>query len=107
MKQPPGFEHPHAPHHICRFDKALYGLTQAPRAWFSRLSSKLHDLGFTSSKADTSLFLFHKPDVTMFVLVYVDDSIVTSSLDYAITALVHDLNIYYQGLRWTSLFPWY
>lgn len=38
MRQPPGFEHPHAPHHICRLDKALYGLKQAPRAWFSRLS---------------------------------------------------------------------
>lgn len=92
MKQPPGFEHPHAPHHICRLDKALYGLKQAPRAWFSRLGSKLHDLGFTSSKADTSLFLFHKPDVTMFVLVYVDDIIVTSSSDQAINALVRDLN---------------
>ncbi|XP_071678623.1 uncharacterized protein [Lolium perenne] len=29
---------------IDRLDKALYGLKQAPRAWFSRLSSKLHDL---------------------------------------------------------------
>lgn len=52
----------------------------------------MHDLGFTSSKAHTSLFLFHKLDVTMFVLVYVDDNIVTSSSDQAINALVCDLN---------------
>jgi hypothetical protein len=26
MKQPPRFEHPDAPHYICKFDKALYGL---------------------------------------------------------------------------------
>ena len=57
MKQPPGFENPNNPHHICKLDKALYGLKQAPRAWYSRLSIKLQQLGFTPSKADTSLFL--------------------------------------------------
>jgi histone deacetylase 1/2 len=53
MRQPPGFENPNAPHHVCKLDKALYGLKQAPRAWYSRLSSKLHDLDFVPSKADT------------------------------------------------------
>jgi histone deacetylase 1/2 len=93
MKQPPGFEDPHAPHHVSRLDKALYGLKQAPRAWYSRLSSKLCALGFTSSKADTSLFLFQKSGITIFVLVYVDDIIVTSSSSYAISALLRDLNV--------------
>jgi histone deacetylase 1/2 len=92
MRQPPGFENPHSPNHICRLDKALYGLKQAPRAWYSRLSSKLCDIGFTPSKADTSLFLFNKLGISIFVLVYVDDIIVTSSSDYAVTALVQDLN---------------
>lgn len=92
MKQPPGFEDPHAPHHICKLDKALYGLKQAPRAWYSKLSAKLTTLGFHSSKADTSLFIYHKSDITMFVLIYVDDIIVTSSSDQAISALLHDLN---------------
>jgi histone deacetylase 1/2 len=92
MKQPPGFEDPRAPHYVCRLDKALYGLKQAPRAWYSRLSSKLCMLGFTPSKADTSLFLFNKSGITIFVLVYVDDIIVTSSSSYAISALLQDLN---------------
>jgi histone deacetylase 1/2 len=92
MKQPPCFENPHAPHHIFRLDKALYGLKQAPRAWYSRLSSKLCELGFIPSKADTSLFLFNKSGITLFVLIYVDDIIVTGSSDYAITALLRDLN---------------
>jgi hypothetical protein len=70
MKQPPGFENPHALFHICKLDKALYGLKQAPRAWYSRLSSKLSELGFVPSKADTSLFLFNKSGVTIFVLIY-------------------------------------
>jgi hypothetical protein len=58
MKQPPGFENPNVPDYVCKLDKALYGLKQAPRAWYSRLSSKLHSLGFLPSKANTSLFLF-------------------------------------------------
>ena len=90
MKQPPGFEDPQFPNHICKLDKALYGLKQAPRAWFSRLSSKLHDLGFIPSKADTSLFLYNRSGIIIFLLVYVDDIIVTSSSNEAITALLHD-----------------
>jgi hypothetical protein len=58
MKQPLGFENPNVPDYVCKLDKALYGLKQAPRAWYSRLSSKLHSLGFLPSKADTSLFMF-------------------------------------------------
>jgi histone deacetylase 1/2 len=65
MKQPLGFEHPHTPHFICKLDKALYGLKQAHRAWFARLSIKLTTLGFIPSKADTSLFLYDKPSVTV------------------------------------------
>jgi histone deacetylase 1/2 len=57
MKQPPGFEDHNKPHHVCKLDKALYGLKQAPRAWYSRLSSKLTELGFKLSKSDTSLFI--------------------------------------------------
>jgi hypothetical protein len=91
MRQPPGFENKNAPFHMCKLDKALYGLKQAPRAWFSRLSAKLQELGFVRSKADTSLFIYHKPGLTMFMLIYVDDIIVTSSSDKAVTALLKDL----------------
>jgi hypothetical protein len=91
MKQPPGFEDPHTPHFICKLHKALYGLKQAPRAWFARLSIKLHALGFVPSKADTSLVLYDKSRVTIYVLIYVDDIIVTSLSNDAITALLHDL----------------
>jgi histone deacetylase 1/2 len=92
MKQPPGFKSSATPDYICRLDKALYGLKQAPRAWYSRLSSKLHTLGFLPSKADTSLFLYDKPGLTMFLLIYVDDIVVASSSDAAIPALLQQLS---------------
>jgi hypothetical protein len=66
-------------------------LKQAPRVWYSRLSKKLIDLGFKSSKADTSLFFYSNNGITMFMLIYVDDIIVVSSSDDAVTALLRGL----------------
>lgn len=51
----------------------------------------MHELGFTPSMTNTSLFLYNKSGVTIFTLIYVDDIIVTRSSDKAITALLHDL----------------
>ncbi|GJR56918.1 retrovirus-related pol polyprotein from transposon TNT 1-94 [Tanacetum coccineum] len=34
VQQPPGFESTKFPNHVCKLDKALYGLRQAPRAWY-------------------------------------------------------------------------
>ena len=90
MRQPPGYEHHKFPRHVCKLDKALYGLKQAPRAWYSRLSLKLQSLGFFPSKGDTSLFYYHRHGITMFMLIYVDDIIVTSSSDEAIAGLLKE-----------------
>jgi hypothetical protein len=79
MQQPPGFEDSTRPKYVCKLDRALYGLKHAPRVWYSCLSAKLLKLGFQASKADSSLFFYNKGDITMFVLVYVDDIIVASS----------------------------
>jgi histone deacetylase 1/2 len=91
MRQPPGYEDKTRPHFVCKLDKALYGLKQAPRAWYARLSSKLVDLGFKASKADTSLFYYNKGKTIIYVLIYVDDIIVASSSQEATDALLSDL----------------
>uniref|UniRef100_A0A8R7P933 Reverse transcriptase Ty1/copia-type domain-containing protein n=1 Tax=Triticum urartu TaxID=4572 RepID=A0A8R7P933_TRIUA len=92
MKQPPGFVSKNAPSYVCKLDKALYGLKQAPRAWYSRLCHKMQALGFVPSNSDTSLFIYNKSNTCIFVLIYVDDIIVTSSSDEAITGLLKDLS---------------
>jgi hypothetical protein len=79
------------PGYVCKLDKALYGLKQTPRAWYSRLSAKLISLGFDASKADVSLFFYSMGDVNIFMLVHVDDNIVTSSSEKATTMLLKDL----------------
>ncbi|WVZ83565.1 hypothetical protein U9M48_030697 [Paspalum notatum var. saurae] len=63
-QQPSGFEDPTLPGYVCRLNKSLYGLKQAPRAWYSRY---------------TSLFVFHRGAVTVYLLLYVDDIVLTAS----------------------------
>jgi hypothetical protein len=91
MRQPPRFEDKKNPHYVCKLDKALYGLKQAPCACYSRLSTKLQSLGFVPSKADTPLFYFNKGKHTIYMLVYVDDIIIASSLEELVNALLKDL----------------
>jgi hypothetical protein len=91
MRQPPGFQDPAQPNHLCRLVKALYGLKQAPRAWHARLGAALRAHGFIPSKADTSMFMLHRPEVTMYLLVYVDDIILISSSVVAASRLVQRL----------------
>lgn len=91
MKQPHGFVDPSFPNYVCKLDKSLYGLKQASRAWFSRLSVRLLALGFHAFKADTSLFYFRHGGTTIYFLVYVDDIIVVSSSDQAIQELLLQL----------------
>jgi histone deacetylase 1/2 len=92
MQQPPGFEDARYPSHVCKLQRALYGLKQSPRAWYARLSSRLHQLGFKSSKADTSLFIFSQGGVYIYTLVYVDDIVIASSSSAAVDKLVHALS---------------
>jgi hypothetical protein len=87
----PRFEDKNASNMVCKLDKKIYGLKQAPKAWYSELSTKLIALGFEPSRSDMSLFKYNKGSVTIYMLIYVDDIIVTISSSDAVTALMHDL----------------
>lgn len=79
VTQPPGFVDQDRPHYVCRLKKALYGLKQAPRAWYQELWSFLLTQGFVNSTADTSLFTFHRGSDTIYLLIYVDDMVITGN----------------------------
>jgi hypothetical protein len=46
MRQPLGFVDPASPSHVCFLHKSIYGLRQAPRAWFEKFSFHLLTIGF-------------------------------------------------------------
>lgn len=80
MRQPPGFVHPTFPDHVCHLHKSLFGLKQAPEAWFTRFSTFLLSNHFTSSDADTSLFIYRRDShIILLFLLYVDDIILTGT----------------------------
>ena len=79
MHQPPGFVDKDHPHYVCKLEKALYGLKQAPRAWNSRFSTYLQQLGFVTTKSDASLFVYKQQGQLAYLLLYVDDIILTGS----------------------------
>lgn len=76
MQQPPGFEHPN-PTLVYKLNKAIYGLKQALRAWFERLAASLQKFGFKASKVDPSLFIRYTAQSITYILIYVDDILIT------------------------------
>ncbi|GJX62649.1 putative ribonuclease H-like domain-containing protein [Tanacetum coccineum] len=73
--QPPGFEDPDFPDKVYKVEKALYGLHQAPRAWYETLSTYLLDNRFQRGKIDKTLFIRRDKGDILLVQVYVDDII--------------------------------
>jgi hypothetical protein len=77
--QPTGLADPAHLDLVCCLKKSLYGLKQVPRAWYSRFASFLLSQGFAEAKSDTSLFVFRRGSDTIYLLLYVDDIILTAS----------------------------
>jgi hypothetical protein len=78
-QQPPGFVNPSAPNHVCHLQKSLSGLKQAPRGWYQRFVTFLRKLGFITSTSDMSPFIFRDGTILAYLLLYVDDIILTTS----------------------------
>jgi hypothetical protein len=78
-QQPSGFVDSHLPHHVCHLSKSLYGLKQAPRTWFTRFTSYIFTIGFIASKCNSSLFILRRGTELAYLLLYVDDIILTAN----------------------------
>ncbi|GJW30530.1 putative ribonuclease H-like domain-containing protein [Tanacetum coccineum] len=91
--QPPRFEDHDYPNKFYKVVKALYGLHQAPRAWYETLAKCLLDNGFHKGKIDQTLFIKKQKGDILLVQVYVDDIIFGSTkkeLCIEFEKLMHD-----------------
>ncbi|WVY95774.1 hypothetical protein V8G54_027925 [Vigna mungo] len=93
MHQPEGFVDSIKPEHVCKLSKAIYGLKHAPRAWFDNLKNALLSWGFTNTKSDSSLFTLRGTDHITFLLIYVDDIIVTGNNTKFLESFIKQLNV--------------
>ncbi|PKU70985.1 Retrovirus-related Pol polyprotein from transposon TNT 1-94 [Dendrobium catenatum] len=91
MYQPPGFEDKTRPNDVCKLQKSLYGLKQAPRQWFQKLTTFLQSKGFGFSRSDPSLLLFQHNNIFIYILIYVDDFLVTGNNPEAIQNILQQL----------------
>nr|GEU80445.1 hypothetical protein [Tanacetum cinerariifolium] len=73
--QPLGFEDPEHPEKVYKVAKALYGLLQAPKAWYETLANYLLENGFQIGKIDKTLFIKKQKRDILLVQIYVDDII--------------------------------
>ena len=92
MVQPPGYVDPAHPNHVCRLLKSLYGLKQAPRAWFERFSTQLLHISFQASLADSFLFILKQGPHVVYLLIYVDDIVMTGNNPKLLSSLITQLS---------------
>jgi hypothetical protein len=77
--QPQGYEVPEHEHLVCRLSKALYGLRQAPRAWYERIDSFLVLQNFHRGVGDSNLYILQQLQDLIIIALYVDDLLLIGS----------------------------
>jgi hypothetical protein len=90
-QQPSGFVSSSLLDYVCKLNKSLCCLKQAPHTWFLRFTSFLFKLGFHGSKSNTSLFVLHRGSSTAYLVLYVDDIILTTSTTTLLHNIIHQL----------------
>lgn len=110
MKLPTGYTHPgfripiasegessipSGPPNVCKLLNSLYGLKEAPRQWFSKLSQALLANHFLQSKNDYNLFTKQTADCIIIILVYVDDLLIAGNDSTLIQSTKDFLNTYF------------
>eukprot|EP00253_Pinus_taeda_P032308 PITA_32308 len=91
IEQPEGFETFYGDSHVCRLKRPLYGLRQAPRAWYTRIDKYFTGLGFAKSEADANLYHIIVEGKPLIIVLYVDDLILIGD-DQLIQSCKEDLS---------------
>ncbi|RZB60128.1 Retrovirus-related Pol polyprotein from transposon RE2 [Glycine soja] len=97
MEQPPGFVAQGEYGLVCKLHRSFYGLKQSPRAWFGKFSHVVRMFGLKRSEADHSVFYCHtSPEKCVYLIVYVDDIVITRNDTTKITQLKEHLFSHFQ-----------
>jgi hypothetical protein len=96
IQQSPGFV-AGQDHQVLKLKKAMYGLRQAPIAWYSKLHTSLYSLGFVHSDHEHAVYTRHTMSRPLVIGVYVDDLPITMQKQFWMSDL--GLLTYYLGIE--------
>jgi hypothetical protein len=101
MSQPEGFVVKGQEQKVCKLIKSLYGLKQAPRAWYEKLTEHLLKLNFKHFNLDdATLFVKKVGKIVVYLVVYVDDLLITGNNESYIASIKKELK---KGFEMTDL----
>jgi hypothetical protein len=64
---------------MCLLSRSLYDLRQVPCLWFNRFVAHAISIRFKQSRSDSSLFVYRNGNTMSYLLLYVDDMILSTS----------------------------
>ena len=79
MQLPPGFEDTNSSTLVAHLNKAIYGLKQAGRTWYTALHSALDGIGFKRSNYDHGVFYAQISAGLVVLAIHVDDCTITGN----------------------------
>lgn len=87
----PSFIDSHFPNYVCKLHKAIYGLKQAHDSGSTKFKTFLINFGFNFSKSDPSLLIYSTNNIQMYLLIYLDDFLLTGKNHQHIQQLLSKL----------------
>ena len=97
MTQPEGFDDNSG--RVCKLLKSLYGLKQSPRCWNQCFVNFMKNQELEVSTADPCLFIRHRADKKLFVVIYVDDGLVAGTDKVEVEEFMNQLSQSFQITR--------
>ena len=90
MKQPKGYIEDSSL--VCKPRKYLYGIKQAPRAWYSKMDAFLMSHKFERCKSKCNVYMQKKEGSLLLIVFYVDELLITSRSDAGLRSIRSSLN---------------
>lgn len=81
---------------VCLLREAIYGLKRASRAWYTKIHVFLIGFRMIRSEADHNLYFFKENDLSLIVLIYVDDLLIAGNHTSKISTLEREVEDRYE-----------
>jgi len=79
MSQPKGFVVEGKESFVCKLKKSLYGLKQASRTWYKKISRFFKDIEFSKCFSDIDFYALNQGQDLILILLYMDDLLITKN----------------------------